>query len=170
MKMNLADIVGKSEQFSCFESLHSLLYDATLDSPVDVVLTVRQKNEESYTLSGTINGSVTTACDRCGKVMPLGISREFEYALRIGTQPEFNAEYQCSNEDCETLYLAEAAIDSDKIIAEQFLLAIPVQRLCVESCRGLCNECGINLNKKKCQCGESNSNSPFAILKNLQQK
>jgi len=170
VKINLTDIVGKNKQFNYLKSLDSLLDAATLDRPVDAILTVRQKDEANYTLSGSINASVTTACDRCGRIISLCVSREFQYILCVGMQPEPNAEYQCSNEDCETLYIAEAAIDSDTIIAEQLLLAVPVQRLCEKSCKGLCRKCGINLNVKKCICGEVNSNSPFAILKKLQQK
>ena len=170
MEINLTDIIGKNERFSCLESLESLLCGVALDSPVDAIITARQKNEEDYTLSGSISGSVTTACDRCGKEISLAVDREFQYRICIGGQSECGAEYQCSNEDCETLYLTEAAIDSETIIAEQFVLAIPVQRLCDDLCKGLCKECGNDLNKKMCMCGEGNPNSPFAILKKLQQK
>jgi len=168
VKILLADIVGKDRKFSYLESLDSLLSDFTLKSPVEAVLLARQKNEDSYMLSGTVKASVTVGCDRCGKIIPLPVSREFQYVLHIGEQPERNAEYQCNDEDCEALYLNEAAIECEAIVEEQLLLAMPVQRLCDESCKGLCKECGINLNVKKCQCGEFNSNSPFAILKKLQ--
>ena len=170
MKINLTDIIGKNEQFSCLESLDSLLYGVALDSPVDAIVIASQKDDENYTLSGTIRGAVITACDRCGREISIDFEREFQYIVCIGSQPECSAEYQCSNEDCEILYLAEAAIDSETIIAEQFVLAIPVQRLCNDLCKGLCKECGVDLNKKVCMCGEDNSNSPFAILKKLQQK
>ncbi len=170
MKINLTDIVGRNEQFSRLESLGSLICGITLDSPVDVIITAKQKDKDNYTLSGVISGSVTTDCDRCGIEFVLTVEREFQYIICIGRQPEYGAEYQCSNEDCEKLYLAEAAIDSETIIAEQFVLAIPVQRLCKHLCKGICKECGTDLNVKVCTCGESNSNSPFAILKKLQQK
>ncbi len=170
MKINFKDIVGKNEQFSCLESLDSLLCGVTLGGPVDATITARHKDEGNYTLSGTVSGSFATACDRCGKEVSLTVERAFQYIICIGRQPERGAEYQCSNEDCETLYLAEAAIDIETIIAEQFVLAIPVQRLCNDLCKGLCKECGIDLNKKVCMCKEGNSNSPFAILKKLQQK
>lgn len=170
MKILLTDIVGKSEQYSFVELLDSLLYDFRLEGPVEASLLVRQKSEEIYALSGTLQASATAKCDRCGKEVPFFIDKGFQYTLRIGKEPEDDAEHECSDEDCETLHLDEAAIDSEAIVAEQLLLAIPVQRLCDDSCKGLCRECGINLNKKKCKCGESNSNSPFAILKTLQQK
>ena len=170
MKILLTDIVGKSERYSFVELLDSPLYDFRLEGPVDASLLVRQQSEGKYLLSGVIQASATAKCDRCGKEVYLPIEKDFQYILRIGEAPEGDAEHQCSNEDCETLHLDEAAIDSEAIVAEQLLLAIPVQRLCDESCKGLCRKCGIDLNEKKCKCGESNSNSPFAILKTLQQK
>jgi len=170
MKILLTEIVGKCGQFSCSESFDSSLYDFEMQGPAKAGLAVRQQNEDTYTLSGTLQASLKTACDRCGKEIPLSVSREFRYVLHIGEEPECTAEHQCSDTDCETLYLDEAALDSKTIIAEQLLLAVPQQRLCDKTCKGLCKECGCNLNKKKCQCGESNANSPFAILKTLQKK
>ena len=35
---------------------------------------------------------------------------------------------------------------------EQFYLALPMKPLCRESCRGLCPECGTNLNTGTCSC------------------
>jgi len=170
MKILLTEIAGKCGQFNCSESFDSSLYDFEMQSPVEVELVIRQQNEDTYTLSGKLQASLKTACDRCGKDIPLSIDREFQYLLSMGEEPECTVEHQCSDEDCEKLYLEEAAIDSKQIISEQLLLAFPLQRLCDQACKGLCKECGCNLNKKKCQCGESNANSPFAILKTLQQK
>lgn len=167
MKILLNDSVGKSEHYSCLESLDSALGDFSLDCPVDAKLLVRQQSDNVYKLSGNLQVSITSSCDRCCKEIPIHVDREFCYVLRIGQEPENTSEYQCSEEDFETLYLTEAAIDSNALIVEQLLLAIPLQRLCEESCKGLCKECGINLNIMKCQCGEINPNSPFAILKTL---
>lgn len=170
MKILLTDIVGKSEQYRLVELPDSPRYDFRLEGPVEATLLVRQKSEVTYLLSGALQASATAKCDRCGKKVTLTIDKDFRYTLHIGEESEGDAEHQCSDEDCETLHLDEAAIESDAIITEQLLLAIPLQRLCDETCKGLCRECGIDLNEKKCKCGESNSNSPFAILKKLQQK
>ena len=170
MKILLTEIAGKCGQFSCSESFDSSLYDFEMQSVAKAELLIRQQNEELYTLSGTLQASLETACDRCGREIPLSVNREFRYVLRIGLEPECTVEHQCSDEVCETPYLAQAALESKTIIAEQLLLAVPQQRLCDRACKGLCKECGCNLNKKKCQCGESNANSPFAILKTLQKK
>jgi uncharacterized protein len=35
---------------------------------------------------------------------------------------------------------------------EQFYLALPMKPLCQEGCRGLCPQCGTNLNQSECAC------------------
>jgi len=167
VKILLTEIAGKCGQFSCSEALDTSLYDFEMQSLAEAGLLIRQQNEDTYILSGTLRVLVKTACDRCAKEILLSVNREFRYVLRIGKELECTTERQCSDEDCEMLYLEEAALDSKTILAEQLLLAIPRQRLCDQACKGICKECGCNLNKKKCQCGESNADSPFAILKTL---
>ncbi len=41
-------------------------------------------------------------------------------------------------------------IDLDPIVREQVLLALPVAVLCREDCKGLCTQCGQDLNEKDC--------------------
>jgi uncharacterized protein len=41
-------------------------------------------------------------------------------------------------------------IDLDPIVREQVLLALPVAVLCRDDCKGLCAECGQDLNEKDC--------------------
>lgn len=170
MKILLTDIVEKEEPFLC-EMVFDFSDDTfALKTPVEARLLVSQQSEKQFTLAGNLRAELVFACDRCGKQMQVDLARGFEYILRIEEEPEHSTDYQCSDEDCETLFLNDESIEIKEILAEQLLLAVPVQRLCDEACKGLCQECGVNLNKKKCQCGETNTNSPFAILKTLQQK
>jgi SAM-dependent methyltransferase len=66
-------------------------------------------------------------------------------------------------------------LDLSPIIREQLILQIPMRSLCAESCKGLCLECGENINENKCRCkngptlvspedegGEKKSLSPLA--------
>jgi uncharacterized protein len=38
------------------------------------------------------------------------------------------------------------------MVREQFQLALPMKPLCAQACRGLCPECGANLNRTECGC------------------
>lgn len=170
MEIHLADVVRRKQLFNTSEVIEIFDGGFELKASVDAAFKVSQQTDNVYTMSGNLKALAETACNRCGKLIPIDIDEHFEYVLRVEDEPVHSSEYQCSDEDCEALFLAEASLDSDEILREQILLAIPLLQLCNDSCRGLCKKCGVNLNKKKCQCGEINENSPFAILRTLQKK
>jgi len=43
-------------------------------------------------------------------------------------------------------------LDIDNDIREEVLLNFPVRVLCRPDCKGLCPDCGVNLNTEKCRC------------------
>jgi uncharacterized protein len=58
-------------------------------------------------------------------------------------------------------------IDLGEAIAEQVIMALPMHPLCQEECRGLCPQCGTNLNETDCGCERPAFNVKFAALKNI---
>ena len=63
---------------------------------------------------------------------------------------------------------SDPVVETSEILSEQLLLSLPAHHFCDEACKGLCDRCGVNLNEKQCKCRETNENSPFAVLKQLQ--
>jgi len=53
------------------------------------------------------------------------------------------------------------------LIEEQVLISIPEKKLCSTSCKGLCQRCGVNLNRQSCLCNEEIEDHPFAVLKGI---
>jgi uncharacterized metal-binding protein YceD (DUF177 family) len=52
--------------------------------------------------------------------------------------------------------------------ARQYLLtALPLQSVCSPSCKGLCPNCGANLNLGPCGCDEELPTNPFALLTSI---
>jgi len=58
-------------------------------------------------------------------------------------------------------------IDLDPILREQVLLALPMQVVCREDCRGLCGMCGQNLNEAACNCESKRVDPRLAVLKDI---
>jgi uncharacterized protein len=58
-------------------------------------------------------------------------------------------------------------IDLEPIVREQVLLALPMNAVCREDCRGLCVKCGQNLNEKQCGCETTFVDPRLAVLKNI---
>ena len=67
-------------------------------------------------------------------------------------------------------YSASKDIDSVDITAdmrEDLLLHIPGFPVCSEGCKGLCAQCGADLNKDPCSCGTGERPNPWMALDNL---
>ena len=58
-------------------------------------------------------------------------------------------------------------IDLGAIVREQILLAIPLDCLCKEECKGLCTVCGQDLNVKECGCQRKVADPRWAALKDI---
>lgn len=58
-------------------------------------------------------------------------------------------------------------IDLDPIVREQVLLALPMNAVCREDCKGLCAQCGQNLNEKQCGCEQKVIDPRLAPLMNI---
>jgi len=137
-------------------------------SPLVAEITLQAKDEESVALEGVLKGVVNLDCARCGEPVAYELDEEFLYL--VTTREEEISELQekeCSDEECNTLYLREPVIDVAEILVEQFHLAIPAKVVCRADCRGLCPECGGSLNTGECSCEEPEPESPFAVLRKL---
>jgi uncharacterized protein len=168
MKIILADITAKNHCFSVEEPVTFLEEGLGLTTDVQAEFVVSQQKDDVFRLCGNLKTEVLRSCDRCGKAVQFHIDEDFQYQLLLQEEPQLGSEYQCSDEDCELLYLIDPEVESSEILSEQLLLALPTHIICTDDCKGLCDQCGVDLNKEQCTCKEINENSPFAILKNLQ--
>ena len=167
MKILLTDSIARNRKYHLEETIH--FSSATeLIAEVQANILVKQVKEDLYRLNGTLQAQVITSCDRCADRAEFEVEQDFVYQLHLEEEPEMASEYNCSDEDYEVLYLSEAFVESNDILSEQLMLALPEHRYCDDACKGLCSHCGVNLNEKRCKCEEINENSPFAILKKLQ--
>jgi uncharacterized protein len=68
----------------------------------------------------------------------------------------------------ETFRIGEDhVLDLGEAIRQHVLMAAPLQPLCRADCRGLCTQCGANLNHATCGCTPSPEASPFGALRTL---
>jgi uncharacterized protein len=72
-----------------------------------------------------------------------------------------------ASEDLEINYIAEEFLDLSLILAEQVQVRIPFQPLCKEDCKGICANCGADLNVGRCACSKIRKETPFAALKDF---
>lgn len=146
---------------------------ARVASDIKVSGNARLKREE-VRLLGEIRTDVEILCDRClaPTLMPLDV--EFD----TGFLPQEVEAVKTENVEllAEDLVIAtyeDGAVDLDALVREQILLALPSRHLCSETCKGLCQKCGANLNAGQCSCEQGETDprwSALAGLKNTSRK
>jgi uncharacterized protein len=127
-------------------------------------------------IEGSVHGAVECACSRCLSRYRAPVRESFRLVLepagaRVPADPE-GAEALSSDglylgDEAETGWFRGQVLQLDRFIGEVISLALPLQPLCRESCRGLCPHCGVDRNVEACDCADSRPESPFAVLAKL---
>lgn len=122
-------------------------------------MSLRRSNTDVF-INGKVNGVIHANCARCGEATDTESSSKFELILK----PRPLAE-EAAYEDISYGYYDAEEILCEPIAQEYLLLSIPIQILCSMECKGLCAECGANLNLNPCNC--SSKSEPDERLKAL---
>lgn len=160
------------EQAAKFPALKELTDNGECDfiAPVKVQLYLTPMRD-FIRVQGSIASMIRQSCVRC--------LEDFDHRLKSGFTLNFSKEipkdvHQKNTEGIELtaqqigiVFYEGDEIDFTHAIEEQVVLTIPYKPLCRQKCRGLCSQCGQDLNKSECQCSPRESNGPFAALKEL---
>jgi uncharacterized protein len=122
-------------------------------------------------VKGDVRTAVGLPCARCLKVFETALNSHFAltYTNRL-EEMEIAAdqdEVELRPEEINRIYFQGETINLQDAIQEQVILAFPIRVLCSEACRGLCPQCGADLNEGDCGCSRQLSDSLFADLKNF---
>ncbi|WP_017414534.1 YceD family protein [Clostridium tunisiense] len=110
-----------------------------------------------FQLKGKVTAELLLTCSRCLKKFPYTIEMDIEEKLSTSA----------SNEESEIISIKNDKIDMDEIVESNLIIQLPVKRLCSESCKGLCQQCGTDLNHKECSCDDVDVDPRLAKLKDL---
>jgi uncharacterized protein len=114
---------------------------------------------------GTITGELTGQCARCLEEYSFALIRQFSVTLT--PQHAAGRERELSYEELESSLYTGDEIDLSALIQEQILLTLPSRPLCSEDCKGLCIQCGANLNLQSCECRPLWKDTRLALLSTL---
>lgn len=122
-----------------------------------------QKSKKDYYLNFNLETQVRLSCDRCLKF--------FENNLNIKIYLVFTQDEHLVNkegdEDVKLIKGDETELDITKDIRDYLKLERPLKSVCREDCKGLCPNCGRNLNTGNCDCKIDNIDSRWSELKNI---
>lgn len=122
------------------------------------------RENEKIRAKGNLHTTVSIPCARCLEPIELKIDSPINLILLPAKLIELTGE-SLGQDDMEYIFFEGKSIDVTKILMEQVNLCIPVKPVCSPSCRGLCPQCGINLNHEQCHCERSDNDISFLFDK-----
>ncbi len=147
--------------------------DHTFTSPLTADLFLIYSRDKRIIVSGKIQTSIKTSCDRCLEKFDHTLITDFK--LFFSDAPPSTDDEDAYSEDgyeirvdsVDTEFYTGDIIQLKNAIQEQVLLSLPNRAVCNSECKGLCQKCGVNLNEKDCQCDRDVGHPAFAALKAL---
>ena len=128
-----------------------------LKKPVSIRGTVTNK-ASLVRLEASVNFEYEAPCDRCGdtavKIYNVPIERVLVGELE-------------NDENDEIILVEDYKLDLYELVYTEVVLAMPNKHLCREDCKGICQECGKNLNDGPCGCATKTGDPRLAALRKL---
>jgi uncharacterized protein len=112
-----------------------------LDEGADLQLDLRLESVlEGVLVSGTVRGHYTGECVRCLETVEGDVTADVQ---ELFVYPDVDREESgAEDEECR---LVGTLLDLEPVVRDALVLALPLQPVCDENCRGLCPECGARL-------------------------
>jgi len=125
------------------------------------------KAGEEMILEGTLCGAFRLTCSRClkGFVQPFDFEVWATYIQAPQSQPKARGA-NTFHEDNRIAFLGDE-IDLISGIREDLMLNVPLKPLCNEDCRGLCAQCGTDLNEGDCTCIREAADPRLVALRDI---
>jgi uncharacterized protein len=119
-------------------------------------------------LTGRVMATVQTDCARCLMPFPIHVDESFDlfYIPSVGRLGP-DEERELAKDDLLVAFYRDDWLDLDDVVREQIELALPMARVCRDECRGLCPDCGANLNESRCSCIADEPDPRWAALEQL---
>ena len=96
---------------------------------------------------GTLHTRLELVCARCLDAVLEEVSRDFDLYYRPMATIAKEEEVHLKEDNTEIAFFQGDGLFLADVLAEQVNLAIPMKIICRSDCRGLCPNCGANLNK-----------------------
>ena len=139
-----------------FDSYH-------LKGPISYKISITNTGD-AFLFAGTATAEAITACSRCLEEMDINLQASVD-AFYLIEKPDNYKDEEINEFE---ILPEDHNIDLGEIIIATLIVDAPEKPLCDEDCKGLCSQCGTNLNLEPCNCSNSNpKNSAFDVLKDF---
>ena len=110
------------------------------------------KAEKAVMATGRITVPVAFECVRCLREFPASLDIPVSTQFLPGPPPPSSGEHPMPSEEAEDYYYRDDVLVLDDLIRQEVILGVPFSPQCRADCRGLCAQCGQDLNRGECAC------------------
>ena len=122
--------------------------------------------EKGFAFDARMDYSGRLECSRCLASYPFENSEDFSLVLR--KRPALGSgEIEVRSEELDEYFYEDPVISVEPIAEERIQMAVPMKPLCREDCRGLCPQCGQDLNVTACGCAVETDDPRWEALRVL---
>lgn len=125
-------------------------------------------SEGEIRVEGRYTVEMTATCDRCLGTARFPLDAGFDLYYRPVSDIAKEEEVGIDEGEAEIGFYEDGGLDLKDILREQVLLLLPMQRVCSESCQGICPVCGRNRNEAGCDCKTESQSDRWKALGNLE--
>ncbi len=124
---------------------------------------------DNIRVTGRITAPLALSCSRCLADYTSFVDTSFTIFFRKENAATASIEDELELGEMDLLSSSYSGdeIDLTHEIEEQVAMEIPLKPLCNDGCKGLCHECGIDLNISSCSCSKEPVSLTFSALKNF---
>jgi len=109
------------------------------------------REKEKIRARGQIRTVLSLRCINCVESYELKVNSKFDIIL-FPVYLIKSTDTALTTDEMEYIFFDGEEIDLEKILMEQVNLFIPFNPTCTPDCKGICPNCGANLNYEECQC------------------
>lgn len=150
LRLNVGFLLKQGAGYSreiTFEQPGTIKADDFLITDLDGSLRL-SRTPQGVLVQGVLHAKSLVECVRC--LTPFALPYDVEIS-ELFVPEELARQREIDPAEASTI-TEEGVIDLTPIVREEGILALPIQPLCSETCKGLCPECGQNLNEGTCDC------------------
>jgi uncharacterized protein len=136
--------------------------------PLEVTATA-ELHDGDIRIYGQLETKIEMSCARCLEPVLEEVSRSFDLSYTPLPKQSKPEEERLKEDESELGFFAGEGLFLADVLREQVLLALPMKVICQSDCRGLCANCGANLNHEECRCETHATDPRLAPLARLKQ-
>ena len=91
--------------------------------------------EDTLLAKTKVRGNISSTCSRCLEEIHRGWDKSFTLDFSINRNTDY--------------------VEIDEDVRQEVVLNLPMRVLCKEDCKGICVDCGVNLNEDECRCKDT---------------